>query len=160
MTEGWLRDHQTKAEGVANMNENEQQSSGSNTSKGKASRRTQDLQVVAQELQDGAAYICSKWKLQVKAPTLESLDNAIDKISRSYIDLFGSVSVAAYPGEQRNELSRLFAKNEKTLGHGFILRVPSLQECIRSLHTVLKTRQANTLVIWSAMLITQPYCLM
>lgn len=119
MTEGWLRDHQTKAEGVANMNENEQQSSGSNTSKGKASRRTQDLQVVAQELQDGAAYICSKWKLQVKAPTLESLDNAIDKISRSYIDLFGSVSVAAYPGEQRNELSRLFAKNEKTLGHGF-----------------------------------------
>jgi hypothetical protein len=50
MTEGWLLEHQNKAEGVAKMNENEQQRAGSNTTKGKASRRSEDLYEVAQEL--------------------------------------------------------------------------------------------------------------
>ena len=119
MTEGWLLEHQNKAEGVAKMNENEQQRAGSNTTKGKASRRSEDLYEVAQELQDGAVYLSAQWRLLIKAPTLDALDDAVSKIERLYIDRFATLSAAAYHGEQRNELSHLFAKNEKKLGKGF-----------------------------------------
>ena len=43
MTEGWIQDHQTKAEGVATINENEQNRAGSSTSKHAASRKSYDL---------------------------------------------------------------------------------------------------------------------
>lgn len=119
MTENWLLEHQSKAEGVAQMNANEQERAGSNTTKGKASRRSEDLYEVAQEIQNGAAYLSAHWRLMVKAPTLEELDDAVQKIERLYIDRFATLSAAAYAGEQRHELSHLFSKNEKKLGKGF-----------------------------------------
>lgn len=119
MTEGWLADHQSRSEGIAELNENEQAGAGSNTSRGKASRKSYDLQVIAQELQDGAAYLHVQYRLLVKAPTLVKLDEAIDKIERQYIDRFATLSAAPYIGEQRSELSRLFLKNEKKIGKGF-----------------------------------------
>ena len=119
MSEGWLSEHQTRAEGVAQMNANEQTRAGSNTTKGKANRKSRDLQTIAEELQDGAAYIHSHWRILVKAPTLEELDEAVKKIERLYIDRFATVSIAAYHGEQKRELARLFAKNEKKEGQGF-----------------------------------------
>lgn len=119
MTENWLLEHQSKAEGVAQMNANEQERAGSNTTKGKASRRSEDLYEVAQEIQNGAAYLSAQWRLMVKAPTLEELDDAVQKIERLYIDRFATLSAAAYAGEQRHELSHLFSKNEKKLGKGF-----------------------------------------
>ena len=119
MTENWLLEHQSKAEGVAQMNANEQERAGSNTTKGKASRRSEDLYEVAQEIQNGAAYLSAQWRLMVKAPTLEELDDAVQKIERLYIDRFATLSAAAYAGEQRHELSHLFSKNDKKLGKGF-----------------------------------------
>lgn len=119
MSENWLLEHQSKAEGVAQMNANEQERAGSNTTKGKASRRSEDLYDVAQEIQNGAAYLSAHWRLMVKAPTLEELDDAVQKIERLYIDRFATLSAAAYAGEQRNELSHLFSKNDKKLGKGF-----------------------------------------
>lgn len=119
MTENWLLEHQSKAEGVAQMNANEQERAGSNTTKGKASRRSEDLYEVAQEIQNGAAYLSAHWRLMVKAPTLEELDDAVQKIERLYIDRFATLSAAAYAGEQRHELSHLFSKNDKKLGKGF-----------------------------------------
>lgn len=119
MTEKWLSEHQTRSEGIANMNENEQNKVGSNTSRGKASRKSYDLGVIAQELQDGAAYLHVHYRLLVKAPTLEKLDEAVSKIDRLYIDRFATLSAAPYAGEQRSELSNLFSKNEKKRGKGF-----------------------------------------
>lgn len=119
MTEGWLHDHQSASEGIAQMNENEQGRGGSNTSKGKAKRTAGDLEVIARELQDGAAYLHVHYRLLVKAPTLDELDDAITKIDRMYIDRFATLSAAPYPGNQRSELSSLFAKNSKKKGKGF-----------------------------------------
>ena len=119
MTESWLSDHQTRTEGIADMNSNEQNRAGTNTSRGKADKKSKDLAMIAQELQDGAAYLHVQYRLMVKAPTLEKLDEAVDMIDRLYIDRFATLSASPYMGEQMMELSNLFQKNERKLGSGF-----------------------------------------
>ena len=118
-SEGWIRSHQNTAEGVANINANEQSRAGNSTSKGKAGRKASDLAIIAQELTDGAAYLHCHYRLLVKAPTVEELDYAITHIKRQYVDRFGTISVDAYAGDQRRELTNLFSKNNKKIGKGY-----------------------------------------
>lgn len=119
MGEGWIDEHQTKSEGISQMNANEQGNAGTNTSRAKAGRRMMDLEEIARELQDGAAYLHVHYRLQVKAPTLEKLDAAIQAIERSYTDRFGTLQAAPYQGDQKRELSTLFSANSKKKGRGF-----------------------------------------
>ena len=119
MSEGWLSDHQTAAEGIAEMGENEQGRAGTNASRNRASRKAKDLEEIARELQDGASYLHVQFRLMVVAPDLEQLDDAVSKIERSYIDRFATLSAAPYMGEQRKELSTLFLKNDKKVGRGY-----------------------------------------
>lgn len=119
MTEGWLRQHQNRAETVSKMTTQEQDRAGSMTSRGKATRKEEDLKIIAQELQDGASYLNVQYRLLVKAPTLEKLDNARTAIDRLYIDRFATLNAAPYLGEQRAELSSLFLKNDRKVGKGF-----------------------------------------
>lgn len=119
MTDGWLSDHQSRSESIAKMNENEQDGKGNHSSRTKASRKSQDLLTISQELQDGASYLHVHYRLLVKAPTLEKLDSAVQVIDRCYVDRFSTLSAAPYIGEQRQEMSTLFLKNEKKEGKGF-----------------------------------------
>ena len=121
MTEGWIDSHQRVSEGVTQSNENEQAQSGSGQGRIKASRRSADMMEIAKELQDGASYLHIHFRLMVIAPTLEKLDTAIGKISRTYVDRFSTLSAAPYYGEQRRELSRLFYNNEYKEGAGFYM---------------------------------------
>lgn len=117
MSEGWLASHQTRAENIANMNINEQANAGETSGTMKAVNTSQDLLIVGQELQNGAAYLQCDYRLIVKAPTLEKLDNALAAIDRLYIDRFGTLSVSAYHGlqyeEMRNILRPLSEKHGK-----------------------------------------------
>lgn len=119
MTDGWISERQSKSEGIAQMNTNEQQSAGTNTSRGKSTRKQLDLQTIAMELQDGASYLSVHYRLLVKAPTLEKLDQAVLDIDRLYVDRFGTLVAAPFLGEQRMELSTLFSRNEKKKGKPF-----------------------------------------
>lgn len=119
MDEKWLTQHQTKAEQVAGMNAKEQGQVGTNTTKMRAVSREYDLQMIAQEIQNGASYLHCHYRLLVKAPTLEKLDEALNKISRTYIDRFATLEAAPYIGEQKRELSELFVDPARRLGHGF-----------------------------------------
>ena len=119
MSEGWIQDHQTKAEGIAAADEQEVNRAGTTTSKQQASRKSYDFEVIARELQEGAAYLHVSYRLLLKAPTIDDLDYALDQLSRLYMDRFGTLSVAAYAGDQKRELSDLFHKNDKKLGRGF-----------------------------------------
>lgn len=119
MTDGWISEHQSRTEGIAEMNEREQDRAGTNSTKGTASRKSRDLQEIASELQDGAAYLHCHYRLLVKAPTLEKLDEAIAKIDRLYIDRFATLNAAPYPGCQRTELTTLFSKNARKRGKGY-----------------------------------------
>lgn len=117
MSEGWLAGHQTRAENIANMNINEQANAGETSGTMKAMNTSQDLLEVGKELQDGAAYLQCDYRLLVKAPTLEELDNALQAIDRLYVDRFGTLSVSAYHGlqyeEMRNILRPLSEKHGK-----------------------------------------------
>ena len=118
-TEGWIHQNQTRAEGVASINENEQQRAGTSTSKGKASRKSYDMNTIAQELQEGAAYLNLHYRLLVKAPTLDELDYCMTQLERLYIDRFATLEAAAYAGNQRQELSTLLSKNDDKVGAGY-----------------------------------------
>lgn len=119
MSESWIQNHQTKAEGIAASDEKETDRAGTTTSKQQSHRKSYDFEVIAKELNDGASYLNVKYRLLVKAPTLDDLDYAMEQLTRLYMDRFGTLSVAAYAGDQRRELSDLFKKNEAKLGRGF-----------------------------------------
>ena len=119
MSESWIQSHQTKAEGIAAGDEKETEARGTNTSKQQAGRKSYDFTVIAAELNDGAAYLHVNYRLLVKAPTLDELDYAMEQIKRLYMDRFGTLSIAAYAGDERRELSDLFRSNEKKIGRGF-----------------------------------------
>lgn len=119
MGEKWIDEHMKVSEKLDKLEEGEQAQSGTMRSRRKAAKVADDMEIIAGEIQDGASYLHVHNRLLIKAPNLETLDASIDKISRLFIDRFGTLSVAAYPGEQRQELSKLFAKNEKKRGSGF-----------------------------------------
>lgn len=121
MTESWISSHQSNAEGLQGNEQSETSQNGTNTTKAKSQKRGEELKEIAQELQNGAAYMHIQFRLMVTAPTLEKLDKAVDKIGRLYIDRFATAHAAPYAGEQRKELSTLFAKNEKKMGKGFYM---------------------------------------
>lgn len=124
MTDGWIQDHQTRAEGVAQTNSNEQDRAGDAGSRNKATRKVNDLDTIGRELIDGAAYLNVKYRILVKAPTLEILDHAVSQIERLYVDRFGTLEAAAYAGNQRDELTNLFGLNKKKVGKGYYFTSP------------------------------------
>ena len=119
MTEGWIQSHQTKAEGIAEMDSKEVDRAGTNTAKNQAGRKSYDMETIARELQEGAAYLQVQFRMMVKAPNLEKLDYAMEQLKRLYVDRFGTLSVAAYAGDERKELTDLFRSNAKKTGKGF-----------------------------------------
>lgn len=121
MTEDWVNSHRNTAEGVVKNDTNEQEHHGTISTKGTASKRMADLMETSREIQNGGAYLHVQMRIMVSAPTLEKLDNAVGKISRLYIDRFATINAESYPGEQKRELSTLFAKNSAKLGKGFYM---------------------------------------
>lgn len=119
MGESWITDHQDRAEGVAEINENEADRGGTNTTKQKSAKYSRDFATIAEELNDGASYLHVNWRLLVKAPSLETLETAVSRIDRLYMDRFGTLSAAPYIGDQRLELQTLFAKNDRKRGAGY-----------------------------------------
>ena len=117
--EGWIRDNQSKAEGTAKTTSSEHEKTGTHTSRAKARQKTLDYEVIAQELQNGAAYLNVHYRLLVKAPSEKVLDDTLMSLERLYIDRFATVSAAPYVGEQRRELTNLFKKNAVKEGKGF-----------------------------------------
>lgn len=119
LSEGWLSAHQTRAENITNMNIKEQANAGETAGTLKAATASNDMTIIAKELQDGAAYLKCDYRLIVKAPTLDKLDDALSIIDRLYIDRFGTVSVSAYHGIQYEEMRNLFRPIDEKHGKKF-----------------------------------------
>ena len=116
MPKNWVDSKASVAESVAAKNETEQDREGTSSTKQKASRRTRDLDEIASDLNNNAAYLQCFFRVMVKAPTLEKLDRAVDFISRRYLDIFSTLSAAPYMGCQKQELSTLFSQNRLKMG--------------------------------------------
>ena len=118
MPNAWVDEHQSKAEGIAEINETEAMRGGTNSSKGRAVRKQSDLLEIAAEITDGASYLNVQNRILLKAPSLEALETAIFRLERLYNERFATLTAAPYVGDQRHELSTLFARNEKKRGKG------------------------------------------
>ncbi|WP_078598695.1 hypothetical protein [Evansella clarkii] len=120
MSESWIDQHQGRAEGLLNNQANETERDGSLTARQKLSKKQQQLVDIANDLMNGSSYLRVAMRLLVKAPTLERLDDAVNKINRQYKDRFDTVFAAPYIGEQKRELSNLFNKVEDKMGRNFM----------------------------------------
>lgn len=120
MTDSWISQHQSKAEGMVASRERDVQSDGTMRDKAKHTRKQQDLEGIAQELLSGASYLKVSMRLLVKAPTLADLDKAVDKINRNYKDRFDTVFAAAYAGEQKREFAGIFRPIADKIGKNFM----------------------------------------
>ncbi len=119
MDDKWVDQFTKQSEKLDRLDSNEQAEAGSTSSKRKAAKISSDLEVTVGEIQDGASYLSVHNRLFLKAPDLKTLDDTVDRVTRLYIDRFGTLKAAAYAGEQRRELSGLFKNNDKKRGRGF-----------------------------------------
>lgn len=120
MSESWIDSHQGRAEGLLNNQASETERDGSLTARQKLSKQQQQLVDIANDLMNGSSYLRVAIRLLVKAPTLERLDDAVNKINRQYKDRFDTVFAAPYIGEQKRELSNLLNKVEGKMGRNFM----------------------------------------
>ncbi|MFD7661230.1 hypothetical protein [Streptomyces sp. NPDC059788] len=119
MDDKWIDSYTKQSEKLERLDANEQEETGTTSSQRKAAKISGDLGVTIAELQDGAGYLSVHNRLFLKAPDLATLDDTIDRVTRLYIDRFGTLKAAPYAGEQRQELSGLWKNNEKKKGKGF-----------------------------------------
>lgn len=119
-TEGWVANHQSKTEGIVQMNTNENNANGG-TSAAKLRNRQQaeELQIIAKEIQQGASYLGVTYRLLLKADSLQLLDKAVENIEQAYTDRFGTLSAGSYDACQREELGSLFKPPNKQRGKPF-----------------------------------------
>ncbi|MFD4475985.1 hypothetical protein ACFWPU_07700 [Streptomyces sp. NPDC058471] len=119
MDEKWIDSYTKQSERLDQLDANEQEETGTTSSKRKAAKISGDLGITIGEIQDGASYLSVHNRLFLKAPDLATLDDTIDRVTRLYIDRFGTLKAAPYAGEQRQELSGLWKNTEKKKGKGF-----------------------------------------
>lgn len=115
----WVDSNMANAERVDKLDVREQAQGGTNKTKRVSSRASLDLEVVTAEILDTAAYLQVQSRILVKAPTLEGLERAVERLGQMYMDRFSSLHAEPYHGEQRKELSTLLARNEVKRGKGF-----------------------------------------
>lgn len=119
VTESWLKAKIKASERLDRLDEQEQSANGTKSTRRKASKVSAEVEQAIAEIQDGAAYLSVHYRILLKAPTLEILDDVIDDLRRNYIDTVGNLSIAPHHGTQRQELATLFAPNASKKGKGF-----------------------------------------
>lgn len=121
MSPEWVRNHQTMAQDVLKRNKKTEMDHGDIEDAQKAEKSNSDLDAIARELGAGASYLQVKYRLLVKAPTLEMLDESIDKIVQDYKNLGYSPSLytGTYAGSQRRQMTNLFGYNDVKKGKEF-----------------------------------------
>ncbi|WP_211221895.1 hypothetical protein [Granulicoccus phenolivorans] len=115
----WVDSYTRQAEKLDRLDASEADEAGTTSTRRKAAKISGDLESTIGELQDGASYLSVHNRLLLKAPTLEILEDSVDRVTRLYIDRFGTLKVAPYAGEQRQELTALFRPNATKRGKGF-----------------------------------------
>lgn len=119
-SESWISQHQNKAEGLLKSTEQQVLKDGSLKKRAEFSRKEKSMVDIANELMNGASYLRVAMRLLVKAPTLNKLDDAVEKINRQYKDRFDTIHAEPYVGEQRAELNNMFRKIEYKEGRNFM----------------------------------------
>lgn len=117
VSESWVQSNQAKAESLMKKEEFNADNMRENM---KVNQKNEALVEIANDLTSGSSYLRVAFRLLVKAPTLNKLDDAVEKINRQYKDRFDTVQFHPYTGEQKGELSNLYAHVDKKLGRNFM----------------------------------------
>ena len=118
MEERWVKERQKKSEGVAKSEAKEVTTKADREQKSRIRKVSEDLDIITEELRNGASYLHVQMRLLIQSETLESLEDAVDVVRRRYRDYFINLTPAPYHGSQRQELANLFAPNSKKRGEG------------------------------------------
>ena len=121
MSESWIEEHQSTADKVSSFNDSETSKSVNRSEKKKAKSTSTDIDIIAEEIIDGAAYLNIHFRLLIKAPDIKSLDKAEDAIVRWYSSKFATLKIATHEGCQRKELGALLAPSYLKQGKGFYM---------------------------------------
>ena len=116
MSEKWIDDARSTARKVANV----ESTNVNDVSKARqAAKKIGDVEVITEEIDNGAAYLHVQDRLLLKAPNVDVLDSSQARMDAALVENLGTMRVAPYHGEQNIELSNIFAKNERKRGKGF-----------------------------------------
>lgn len=115
----WVEDKIKGSERIESFEATDMEETSSRTSRRAMTKISRDMEEIAAELARGSSYLNVHYRLMVKAPSLEVLDDAMKKITQTYSNNFGVINLGVYPGEQRQEHSALFNRNEDKRGKGF-----------------------------------------
>lgn len=114
----WVDAHSARAERVAEKNAEDDKKKTAQM-KHTSGRINWQLQEVATQLADGAAYVHYCYRALIKAPSLEALDRTCRKLSDLYKSRFGTLYSGARTGTQRHELTTLLSSPDAHDGKGF-----------------------------------------
>lgn len=116
----WVASQLGNVEGLLNVSRNEISQNGSARDTRKMSKRASDFLEISDEVDNGAKYHRVSFRLFIKAPTLEVLDDSLQLIKKQYKQMFDTVTIAAYTGEQLRELKDLFTDVELQIGKNYM----------------------------------------
>lgn len=119
MPESWIDSNLKTVDRLDKLEEREQADGGTMRTKNRSAKISDDMVQITRELQNGSSYLSVHMRLLVKAPDLETLEVNIERIRRLYVERLSTLTVSAYAGEQRQELSNLLAPNRIKRGKGF-----------------------------------------
>ena len=119
MPENWIDNNLKTVDRLDKLEENEQKQGGTMQTKRRSAKISRDMMRITSELQNGSSYLSVQQRLLIKAPTLDMLERNIERIRRLYVERFGTLTIAPYPGEQKQELTNLMAPNKVKRGKGF-----------------------------------------
>ena len=119
MPENWIDNNLKTVDRLDKLEQNEQRQGGTMQTKRRTAKISRDMMQITSELQNGSSYLSVQQRLLIKAPTLDMLERNIERIRRLYVERFGTLSIAPYPGEQKQELTNLLAPNKVKRGKGF-----------------------------------------
>lgn len=119
MPENWIDNNLKTVDRLDKLEESEQKQGGTMQTKRRSAKISRDMMQITSELQNGSSYLSVQQRLLIKAPTLDMLERNIERIRRLYVERFGTLTIAPYPGEQKQELTNLLAPNKVKRGKGF-----------------------------------------
>lgn len=118
--EKWITDRMKTSDKLDKLESDESDGDGATkTSKLRQRKVSRDMEVITEEIQNGSSYLHVHLRMLVKAPSLAVLDDSVERIKELYVDRFGTLKVAPYHGEQRQELTKILDKNANKRGKGF-----------------------------------------
>jgi len=115
----WVEEHQSKADMVASSQASESVRTEKRSSMFTSGKRQEGMDEIAREIGSGDSYLHVAFKILIKAPSLEKLDEGVKALTRHYNSRFATVYVEPFHGQQYDEFSKLLQSPQNQTGKNY-----------------------------------------